>query len=47
MAATNRRYLTVIVFGYVSSWNSAHPDRNYANTAPGGGAGRFYCFARD
>jgi uncharacterized protein DUF1554 len=32
--------------GSLSSWNSAHANRSCANTAPGGGAGRFYCFAR-
>jgi hypothetical protein len=30
----------------VVSWNSAHASAGCANTAPGGGAGRFYCFAR-
>ena len=30
----------------VTSWNSAHTSAGCANTAPGGGAGRFYCFAR-
>ena len=29
-----------------SSWNSAHVNQNCSNTAPRGGAGRFYCFAR-
>ena len=29
----------------VISWNSAHTSAGCANTAPGGGAGRFYCFA--
>jgi hypothetical protein len=33
--------------GSLSSWNSAHANLNCANTAPRGGAGRFYCFARD
>jgi hypothetical protein len=32
--------------GALSSWNSAHANTNCANTAPGGGAGRIYCFAR-
>jgi hypothetical protein len=32
--------------GTFSSWNSAHANQSCANTAPGGGAGRFYCFAR-
>jgi hypothetical protein len=32
--------------GTLSSWNSAHANLNCANTAPRGGAGRFYCFAR-
>jgi hypothetical protein len=31
--------------GTLSSWNSAHANQNCANTAPRGGAGRFYCFA--
>jgi hypothetical protein len=30
----------------LSSWNSAHTSQNCSNTAPRGGAGRFYCFAR-
>jgi hypothetical protein len=30
----------------LSSWNAAHRNENCANTAPRGGAGRFYCFAR-
>jgi sarcosine oxidase delta subunit len=33
--------------GTLSSWNSAHANQNCANTAPRGGAGRFYCFARN
>jgi len=33
--------------GASSSRNSAHSNRNCANTAPGGGAGRIYCFARN
>jgi hypothetical protein len=32
--------------GSVVSWNSAHANLNCANTAPRGGAGRIYCFAR-
>ena len=32
--------------GALSSWNSAHANQNCANTAPRGGAGRLYCFAR-
>jgi Protein of unknown function (DUF1554) len=32
--------------GALSSWNSAHANQNCANTAPRGGAGRIYCFAR-
>lgn len=32
--------------GAQASWNSAHANQNCANTAPRGGAGRFYCFAR-
>jgi len=30
----------------LSSWNSAHANQNCSNTAPRGGAGRIYCFAR-
>lgn len=33
--------------GALSSWNSAHSNQNCANTAPRGGAGRIYCFAKD
>ena len=33
--------------GALSSWNSSHSNQNCANTAPRGGAGRFYCFARN
>jgi hypothetical protein len=33
--------------GALSSWNSAHASQSCANTAPGGGAGRIYCFAVD
>ena len=32
--------------GALSSWNSAHANQNCSNTAPRGGAGRFYCFLR-
>jgi hypothetical protein len=32
--------------GALSSWNSAHSNQNCSNTAPRGGAGRIYCFAR-
>ena len=32
--------------GTLSSWNSAHANLDCSNTAPRGGAGRFYCFAR-
>ncbi len=32
--------------GALASWNSAHANQSCANTAPRGGAGRFYCFAR-
>ena len=28
------------------SWNSVHANQNCSNTAPRGGAGRIYCFAR-
>ena len=31
----------------LSSWNAAHLNQNCANTAPRGGAGRFYCFAQN
>ena len=37
---------TVTPTNNVISWNSAHTSAGCANTAPGGGAGRFYCFAR-
>lgn len=30
----------------LSSWNSAHANLDCSNTAPRGGAGRFYCFAQ-
>jgi Protein of unknown function (DUF1554) len=33
--------------GALSSWNSAHDNESCANTAPRGGAGRIYCFARN
>jgi hypothetical protein len=32
--------------GALSSWNSAHANQNCSDTAPRGGAGRVYCFAR-
>lgn len=32
--------------GAFSSWNSAHANQNCADTAPRGGGGKFYCFAR-
>ena len=32
--------------GALSSWNSAHTSASCADTAPRGGAGRIYCFAR-
>lgn len=32
--------------GSLASWNSAHANQNCSNTAPRGGAGRIYCFAR-
>ncbi len=32
--------------GSLSSWNAAHASQSCENTAPRGGAGRFYCFAR-
>jgi hypothetical protein len=32
--------------GTASSWNSAHANQSCADTAPRGGAGRFYCFAQ-
>ena len=37
---------TITPTNNVISWNSAHTSAGCANTAPGGGAGRFYCFAR-
>ena len=33
--------------GTLSFWNSAHANQSCADTAPRGGAGRFYCFARN
>jgi hypothetical protein len=30
--------------GALSSWNASHTNQNCQNTAPRGGAGRFYCF---
>jgi hypothetical protein len=33
--------------GSLASWNSAHTNQNCSNTAPRGGAGRIYCFARN
>jgi hypothetical protein len=30
-----------------NSWNAAHDTNGCADTAPGGGAGRIYCFAID
>jgi hypothetical protein len=32
--------------GSLASWNSSHANQNCANTAPRGGAGRFYCFGQ-
>lgn len=32
--------------GSLSSWSSAHSSQSCADTAPRGGAGRIYCFAR-
>lgn len=32
--------------GTLSSWNAAHTSQDCSNTAPRGGAGRLYCFAR-
>jgi hypothetical protein len=32
--------------GALASWNSAHASASCADTAPRGGSGRFYCFAR-
>jgi hypothetical protein len=32
--------------GALSSWNSSHQSQSCADTAPRGGAGRIYCFAR-
>jgi hypothetical protein len=33
--------------GTLASWNAAHANQNCSNTAPRGGAGRIYCFARN
>jgi hypothetical protein len=33
--------------GALASWNSSHTNQNCSNTAPRGGAGRIYCFARN
>jgi hypothetical protein len=33
--------------GTFSSWNSSHTNQNCSDTAPRGGAGRIYCFARN
>ena len=33
--------------GTFPSWNSSHANQNCSNTAPRGGAGRIYCFARN
>jgi hypothetical protein len=33
--------------GNFGSWNSSHTNQNCSNTAPRGGAGRIYCFARN
>ena len=33
--------------GTLASWNSAHANQDCSNTAPRGGAGRLYCFARN
>jgi hypothetical protein len=30
---------------FYTSWNSSHANQDCSNTAPRGGAGRFYCFA--
>src|SRR5688572_9413014 len=32
--------------GALASWNAAHTSQSCADTAPRGGAGRFYCFGR-
>ena len=32
--------------GALATWNSAHANQNCADTAPRGGSGRIYCFAR-
>ncbi len=32
--------------GALASWNSSHTSASCANTAPRGGAGRFYCFSQ-
>jgi hypothetical protein len=33
--------------GNLGSWNSSHTNQSCADTAPRGGAGRIYCFARN
>lgn len=33
--------------GALSPWNSWHASQSCADTAPRGGAGRIYCFARN
>ncbi len=33
--------------GALASWTSSHTSQNCANSAPRGGAGRIYCFARN
>jgi hypothetical protein len=33
--------------GNYSSWNSSHENGSCADTAPKGGAGKIYCFAKD
>jgi hypothetical protein len=32
--------------GALASWSSSHANQSCSNTAPRGGAGRIYCFAR-
>ena len=32
--------------GNLRWWNPSHANQNCSNTAPRGGAGRIYCFAR-
>ncbi|HKC56223.1 MAG TPA: hypothetical protein VKC35_08845 [Vicinamibacterales bacterium] len=39
--------LSVLVMAAAACGGSAHSNANCSNTAPRGGAGRIYCFARN